>query len=227
MIRSLWNVQLFSSLMQALSNKCETRHANWKIKFYHWFINQSSVLNWHDLAILILSNTCLTRLNSIQQDELNVIYQNLDKEWIRKMSKCLKELASLSEIKSILNKSNNNHIILNLSETQKLNQEWYHKFNYDECYKRIPSIKQHHEDLILAAISLYIANNKKSTKELDQYDTDVIITTDLIDKLVALTEKKYSPDLIKKFLNTIYNTVYEKEDDEADNDVKNNDNDDK
>ena len=73
---SLWNVQKFSPIGQSLSLKCESKHADWKKKFNHWFNTAVGIGSWYDFQIIVLYNTNYSRLRTLINDQQNPKYKS-------------------------------------------------------------------------------------------------------------------------------------------------------
>ena len=218
-LETLWNVQLFSPIGQALSNKCEAHHSLWKKRFYHWFRTQSSIDNWYDFQIVILANTCLSRIDTLKNNQNNSFYKDIDWEWINKMDKVLIELFDMTEIKLLLNETTNGHIILDLDNIS-INDSWFKQFDPSQTYKRIPRLTRQGEDDIIAAVAMIISKKKRKDDDMDTINrnktNDVVITPELLQNIHQITGKKYDIKHIETFLLKIFKNIEEADADEED-----------
>lgn len=212
-LRSAWNVQLFSTIGQALCNKAEGHHSLWKKRFYHYCRTQTSIKNWIDFQIVILSTTCLSRIQSLYKDRNNSLYKDINWSWIDKLYQCLCELFDLSEVKKTIYAKNNGHLILDLDEIS-LTNEWLIRFDPESTLKRRPKLSRSDEDKIITALAM-IATRKND----DTVNDNIYVTSSLIKEIETLTNLSNSYEYIEEFLLKIYKSIDEADDDENDQQI--------
>ena len=211
-LRCTWNVQLFSPIGQALCNKAEGHHSLWKKRFYHYCRTQTSIDHWMDFQIIILSTTCLSRIQTLYKNEKNPLFKNINWIWINKLYKCLSELFDLSELKDALYNEINGHLIMDLQEIL-IKNSWFNNLDPESTLKRAPKLSRSEEDAIITALAMIVAKNDEDD---DTFNKEIYVTDKLIKQIESITKLQNSYKFIQQFLLKIYKSIDEADDDEKD-----------